>query len=130
MTTQQHPAHVNVHLTDCSPQDADAVFDALAVAFPAAVDREPGAHCERPPELANPMVWIRTYDVRTIGAAPGPVALSDAVTADLFGCHRPVRKLEEALSRTFSAAEEGHIVPGDQEVQVRLRLSSRVSVPS
>jgi hypothetical protein len=130
MTTLQHSAHVSVHLTDCSPQDADSVFDVLGAAFPAAVDRETGAHCERPPLLANPMVWISTYDVRTSGPAGEPASLGGPVTADLFGCHRPVRQLEEALSRSFRLEEEGHVVPGDQEVQVRLRLRSRVTVPS
>ncbi|MEV6317752.1 hypothetical protein [Streptomyces sp. NPDC051776] len=129
MTTLQHSDHVSVHLTDCSPRDADSVFDALLAAFPAAVDLETGAHCERHPRLDNPMVWIKTFDVRTSGAAE-PEALAGEVTADLFGCHRPVRRLEEALARSFRTEEEGHVVPGDQEVQVRLRLTGRVAVPS
>lgn len=131
MTTLQHAAHVSVHLTDCSPQDADSVFDVLRSAFPAAVDPETGAHCEQPPGMDNPMIWIRTYDSRTPSTAPAvPVPLGGAVTADLFGCHRTVRQLEEALSRSFRTEEEGHIVPGDQEVQVRLRVSSPAGVPS
>ncbi|MFI1966401.1 hypothetical protein ACH429_20215 [Streptomyces pathocidini] len=130
MTMQQHSAYVSVHLTDCSPLDADAVFDILAAAFPADVDRETATHCEQLPDVANPMVWIRTYDVRTAGRAPKPVSLHGEVTADLFGCHRPVRELEAVLSRAFSTVEEGHVVPGDQEVQVRLGLTSRVPVPS
>ncbi|MFG2196538.1 hypothetical protein [Streptomyces sp. NPDC048639] len=129
MTTLQHSAHVSVHLTDCSPQDADSVFGVLLSAFPAAVDQETGAHCAQHPRLDNPMVWIRTFDVRTSGAAD-PEALAGPVTADLFGGDRPVRQIEEALARSFLTEEEGHVVPGDQEVQVRLRLSSRVAVPS
>ncbi|MEU6084835.1 hypothetical protein [Streptomyces sp. NPDC047108] len=129
MTTLQHSAHVSVHLTDCSPQDADSVFDALLAAFPAAVDQETGAHCAQHPRLDNPMVWIKTFDVRTPGAA-GPKALAGAVTVDLFGSYGPVRQLEDALARSFLTEEEGHVVPGDQEVQVRLRLRSRVAVPS
>jgi hypothetical protein len=130
MTTQQHPAHVSVLLTDCAQQDADTVFQALRTAFPARVDPGAGAHRQRPPEMANPMVWSETYDVRTRAGAPGPAALREAVTADLFGADRPVRQIEEALARSFLVEEEGHVVPGDQEVQVRLRLSRRTTVPA
>jgi hypothetical protein len=130
MTTQQYSAHVSVHLTDCAPQDADTVFDALTAAFPSPVDREPGKHCERLPGVANPMVWIKTYDVRTRDRTAEPATLGEAVTADLFGAHRPVRQIEQVLAQCFRVEEEGHVVPGDQEVQVRLRLSRLAPVPS
>jgi hypothetical protein len=130
MTTLQHSAHVSVHLTDCAPEDADTVFEHLRAAFPAAVDRDIREHCERPPEVANPMVWIETYDVRTRAETAEPVALGGAVTADLFGSHHSVHEVREALSRSFHVEEEGHEVPGDQEVQVRLELRHRATVPS
>ncbi|MGP3983055.1 hypothetical protein [Streptomyces sp. KR80] len=130
MTTLQHSAHVSVHLTDCAARDADAVFGVLRAAFPADINAETREHRQRPPEVANPMVWIETYDVRTPGETREPTVLEGAVTADLFGCHRPVRQIEEALARSFRVEEEGHVVPGDQEVQVRLRLSHRATVPS
>lgn len=130
MTTQQNSAHVSVHLTDCAPQDADTVFDALKAVFPSPVDQEIGEHCERLPGVANPMVWIKTYDVRTRARSAEPPALGEAVTADLFGAHRPVQQIEQALTQCFRVEEEGHIIPGDQEVQIRLRLSRRTLVPS
>ncbi|MER5973371.1 hypothetical protein ABT112_27205 [Streptomyces sp. NPDC002055] len=122
MTTLQHSAHVSVHLTDCAPEDADLVFDALRAAFPAPMDREAEEHCVKSHTRANPMVWIGTFDVRRHGEPGPPPALRGAVTADLFGSERAVHDIVESLGRAFGVTEEGHTVPGDQEVQLRLEL--------
>ncbi|MGP3999667.1 hypothetical protein [Streptomyces sp. 8N706] len=126
MTTLQHSALVSVHLTECAPQDADAVFDALRAAFPAPLDRTAEEHCVKSHQGANPMVWIGTFDVRSHGEPVAPPALGGAVVADLFGCERAVHDIREALATTFGVREEGHMVPGDQEVQLRLELRNPV----
>ncbi|MGK5630455.1 hypothetical protein [Streptomyces sp. URMC 123] len=121
MNTQESAAHVDVHLTGCTRQDAEAVFGALEAAFPA---EGPGLGEMREasrPGTANPSVWCMTLDARRHGAPAGPVTLSAPVVAHLFGEYQPVRQVREALSRVLASEMQGTI-SGEHEFEVRLRL--------
>ncbi len=122
MSTQQDAAEVMVVLTGCAPQDADRVFEALGAVFPAC------SHSEHPAAEAaaqeHPVVWTNCFDVRTRGEAPHRAAIEGPVKAALLGGVRAVQDIREALGQAFTVAEEGKVA-GDQEVEVRLRLTPR-----
>lgn len=121
MNTQQRPTHVSVQLTDCAREDADAVFAALGTAFPLVAD--PAGHA--PGSLnGRPTVWSTTVDVETPGEAPGGSGLAGAVIADLSGGYHAVGQVRRALENCFSTEDKGS-ASGDQEVEVRLRITPR-----
>ncbi|GGO87634.1 hypothetical protein [Wenjunlia tyrosinilytica] len=121
MNTQEWPAdHVDVHLSGCSPQDAQTVFGALETAFPTA---HAAVHGQAGGATRRQTVWIEDVEVRVPAENAGPVALSGTVTADLFGCDRPVRMVRDALVSSFAVEDLG-LVSGDGEVEARMRLAS------
>lgn len=76
----------------------------------------------------RPTVWTGTFDLlddpeHPTGHPhePHPVPLSGPVIADVQGSPLAVRHLLKALEESFTVREVGAI-PGDQEVQVQLRL--------
>ncbi|GAA2479800.1 hypothetical protein GCM10010406_15010 [Streptomyces thermolineatus] len=123
MTTQQSSAHVGVHLVGCTQQDADAVFDTLEAAFPLPLDPHTHGTPVARPDPERPTVWSMSFDVRFPGrAATPPERLDCPVVVDLFGSKPPVDRVREALAQVFSVEDLGS-VPGDQEMEARLRLS-------
>lgn len=121
MSTQQDAAEVTVVLTGCAPQDADAVFGALGTAFPAS--SRSAQRTGRTARGGHPVVWTDCIDVRTRGAAVPQVALSGPVRAALLGGTRAVEEIRGALARAFGVEEQGRVA-GDQEVEIRLRLTA------
>jgi hypothetical protein len=119
MTTGEESTHVTVLLTECAPQDARVVFDALAGRFPA--EQEAGEITIGP--LENPTVWSATYDAHETGGAQSHLAIAGGVTADISGCPQPVIRLCRALGESFTVEDKGHAA-GDQEVEVCLRLTA------
>jgi hypothetical protein len=124
MSTPHSHTHVDVLLSACDRKDADAVFGTLENVFPdTAAGRAPST--ARTPDAAlygHPTVWSLDVDAATHGAGPGPVPLGSPVTADLSGDPHHVREVEHALSASFRVQERSS-VSGDQELDVRLRLT-------
>jgi hypothetical protein len=114
-----------VALSECDAHDAGLMFDVLCQCFSS--DRRVG---EEPHEAnhVRPTVWSGTFDLlddpeHPTGHPhePHPVPLSGPVAVDVQGSPLAVRRLREALEEWFRVEEAGSI-PGDQEVQVQLRL--------
>jgi hypothetical protein len=125
MTVQERPDHVSIHLTGCAQRDADSVFGALEAAFPEPAGWDPAQPpTRRPASGAAPVVWCMNVDVRTAGVPVGSAPLTGPVLADLFGGYRPVHQVEAALAETFRVEEQG-AVPGEHEMELRLRLTPR-----
>ena len=124
MSTPHAHTHVDVLLSACDRKDADAVFGTLEHVFPdTAAGRGPTTI--RTPDAAasgHPIVWSLDVDASTHGAGTGPVPLGSPVTADLSGDPHHVREVERALSGSFRVQERSS-VSGDQELDVRLRLT-------
>ncbi|MGW1892711.1 hypothetical protein ACWCP6_21110 [Streptomyces sp. NPDC002004] len=130
-TERSHPTsapdlphdEVLVELSECSTDDAHAVFSALRTAF--ACDRAPD---DRPQEVTGtrPMVWSATFDV-SHGDVPGPprhlapADLAAEVTADVQGGYGAVGRMRTALGEAFAVEDVGK-VSGDQETQLQMRL--------
>lgn len=129
---------VTVELSDCSAQDATAVFDVLRRAFPqdSPADRPGGADGAGGP-VASPgggggaggaaTVWTETFDIS--GAADAVAAgaagrLSRPVSADVQGGYRAVDQLRSFLASVFAVSGEGAAF-GDQEKDVHLCLANR-----
>lgn len=123
MTTEQTASEVAVQLTVRVPEDADAVFEVLLAAFPASSDGPPRGGAADEGGGVHPTVWSMTVDAATSGAPRRPSRLADAVTVDLQGGDPPVDEVKRALADAFTVEEQG-TVPGDQEVDVRLRLTA------
>ncbi|MQS09979.1 hypothetical protein FNX48_023265 [Streptomyces sp. IF17] len=75
------------------------------------------------------MVWSLMVDTGGGGpvasrAPEGPPGPGETVEAVLYGTAPPVRQVRKVLESAFSAEERG-TVPGEHEVEVRLRLSGR-----
>jgi hypothetical protein len=122
MTTHFH-THVEVLLTAPARQDVDAVYDVLATAFPSMAGRQPEQQARSAP--GHPMVWAIGVDALTRAAAdPGWAPLSGTVTADVSGGPVFARQVSDVLAKAFDAEKLG-IVSGDQETEVRLRLTTR-----
>lgn len=127
MSTPHPHTHVDVLLSADDRKDADAVFDTLGHVFPDTATGRNGPTPVRAPQNAasgHPTVWSLDVDARTHGEGAGPVPLRSAVTADLSGDPHHVREVEHALADSFGV-EERSSVSGDQELEVRLRLTAR-----
>ncbi|WEV27729.1 hypothetical protein OYE22_23010 [Streptomyces sp. 71268] len=122
MSTEQSSAGVGVHVRGCDWDDADAVFRVLRAAFPAtAADEWPDAGRPVDTETEHPVVWSMTVDTRDPGGSAPRADLSQAVSVDLYGTEPPIHQVRDVLQRHFAVSEE-KAVPGDQEMEVRLRL--------
>jgi hypothetical protein len=124
MSTQQDAAEVMVVLTGCAPEDADRVFGALGAVFPACSGLGPGHPGVAGARREHPVVWTNCFDVRSHGEAAHHTLLGGPVKAALLGGTHAVREIEDALSKAFAVEEIGKVA-GDQEVEVRLRLTPR-----
>ncbi|MEU7137366.1 hypothetical protein [Streptomyces sp. NPDC046261] len=126
MSGAESADHVSVHLTGCGHEDAHAVFGALEAAFPEGTGPARSETRAAAPG-AGPTVWCMVVDART-RTAPDPEAVPaqpvTAVTADLFGAADPVRQVREELAAVFGVESLG-TVPGEHELEVRLRLTAR-----
>ncbi|MEU3962818.1 hypothetical protein AB0F42_23930 [Streptomyces buecherae] len=122
MSTEQSSAGVGVHVRGCDWDDADAVFRVLRAAFPAtAADEWPDAGRPVDTETERPVVWSMTVDTRAPGGSAPGSGLSQSVSVDLYGTEPPIHQVRDVLQRHFAVSEE-KAVPGDQEMEVRLRL--------
>ncbi|MFI9201068.1 hypothetical protein [Streptomyces sp. NPDC053048] len=125
MSRPESPDHVSVHLTGCADDDAGAVFAALEEAFPEVPTPPRSESRAAHPGATAPTVWCMVVDARTRRplriTAP---ALAGAVTVDLFGAADPVRQVKEELAAAFAVEDHGTI-PGEHELEARLRLTSR-----
>jgi hypothetical protein len=127
MSTAPHThTDVDVLLTACDQHDAEAVLDALNASFEATSEAPPaGAPSTPPPPLPEDRhtVWSLCVNTRVHHEGGGSFPLHDAVTADLSGGPYYVRGVREALKDAFLVEEQGH-VSGDEEVELRLRLTA------
>ncbi|MET8743527.1 hypothetical protein [Streptomyces sp. NPDC004728] len=112
---------VSVVISGCEKDDARMVFDVLRAAF--TTDR---ASVDVPQDLAGkrPTAWVVTVDVTEARVVSGPVALGAPVSVDVQGGYWAVERLRQSLAHAFDVTVVG-TVSGDQEEEVRLRLSSR-----
>lgn len=112
---------VSVVLSGCAKGDAGTVFDVLRAAF--ATDR---ASVDVPQDVAGkqPTAWVATVDVTEERVVSGPVRLGAPVTVDVQGGYWAVERLRRSLTGAFAVQVVG-TVSGDQEEEVRLRLSSK-----
>ena len=125
MSTPHPHTHVDVLLSAGDRKDADAVFGALERVFPeTTAGHGPKVRTPDASGSPHPTVWALDVDARTHGAGAGPVPLRAPVTADLSGDPHHVQEVEHALADSFGV-EERSSVSGDQELEVRLRLTSR-----
>ncbi|MFI1677905.1 hypothetical protein [Streptomyces sp. NPDC020607] len=109
---------VQVVLGECSPADADTVFNVLREHFPS--DR--GADAPGRTGEATPEVWTGGFLAdHSPDSVPG-VLLAGTVAADLQGGPVAVSRLRAALASAF-VVTDAVTVSGDQEVEVRLRLT-------
>lgn len=120
-TQAGHSTEVVVEISDCRPEDAQAVFKALSTSFPS--DRGDD-DAPRETSGAGPSVWTATFDVTEPRATPGPAQLSAPVTITLQGGYQAVDRLRKALAPAFVVKVVG-TAAGDQEQEVQLRLESR-----
>ncbi|MBB5935041.1 hypothetical protein [Streptomyces zagrosensis] len=122
MSTEQSSVGVGVHVCGCDWDDADAVFRVLRAAFPAtAADEWPDGGRPVDTETDRPVVWSMTVDTREPGGSAPSSRLAESVSVDLYGTDPPIHQVRDVLGRHFSIAEE-KAIPGDQEMEVRLRL--------
>ncbi|MFJ4846805.1 MULTISPECIES: hypothetical protein [unclassified Streptomyces] len=117
-----HASQVDVLLTDCAKQDAGAVLGALEAAFPTRPGESLTEAVEPRPGAKHPTVWAASVDTRSHGHELGPVHLDGPLTADLSGGPRHVREVKKVLGDCFELEEQGS-VSGDQEVELRVRLT-------
>lgn len=125
MSTAPHThTYVDVLLSACDQHDAEAVFDALNASFEATPEFRPAGGPTAPPPAPQdrPTVWSLCVNTRIHHEGGGSYPLHGAVTADLSGGPYYVRGVREALKGAFRVEEEGH-VSGDEEVELRLRLT-------
>ncbi|MDX3854308.1 hypothetical protein [Streptomyces sp. AK02-01A] len=122
MNSADHPeAQVVVAISGQAKEDAHAVFGVLRTAF--GCDR---AADDVPQDVPGkrPTVWTATFDVFDVRTEPGPVRLTEPVTATLQGGYTAVDSLRKALASAFAVRVVG-TASGDQEEEVQLRLESR-----
>jgi hypothetical protein len=126
MSTAPHThTDVDVLLTACDQHDAEAVLDALNASFEATPEsRAAGTSAAAPAPIpaGRPTVWSLCVNTRVHHEGGGSFPLHDAVTADLSGGPYYVRGVREVLKGAFRVEEQGH-VSGDEEVELRLRLT-------
>lgn len=124
--TAPHPStRVDVLLTGCDEQDAETVFHALEAVYPQAEPTGPIVAGPSSRTGSRPTVWAMSLDPHTHHPGAGPASLRGAVSADVFGCPHEVREVEHALAESFAVESRG-AVSGDQELEVRLRLTALV----
>jgi hypothetical protein len=127
MSTAPHThTDVDVLLTARDQRDAEAVLHALNASFEATPEAPPSAAAGAAPPPApqgRPTVWSLCVNTRVHHEGGGAFPLHDAVTADLSGGPYYVRGVREALKDAFLVEEESH-VSGDEEVELRLRLTA------
>ncbi|MFC5909762.1 hypothetical protein [Streptacidiphilus monticola] len=112
------PTNVDILLTDCAAEDADAVFDALAAAFPQAG----GGHGPARAGTGAATAWSWSLAMGPHEHVLAHPQLHGPVRAELQGCPRDVREVRSALAEDFTVRDEGS-VSGDQELELRLALS-------
>ncbi|WJV44397.1 hypothetical protein [Streptomyces flavofungini] len=122
-------AQVTVELSDCSAQDAAAVFDVLRTAFPQASPADgPGSAAVPPPDAdGGATVWTETFDIVGAGREVpegGAGTLTRPVSADVQGGYLAVDQLRTFLASVFAVSGEGAAF-GDQEKDVHLCLANR-----
>ncbi|MFJ9808592.1 hypothetical protein ACIRTB_10200 [Streptomyces sp. NPDC101158] len=113
---------VTVQLSDCSREDAQAVFDVLDHSYQLEDLTAPGPQAASVPA---PTVWTATFDTaagRHEEAVPAPLA--GMVGAVLTGGYHAVDEVEKVLARAFDI-QSLQSVSGDQETEARLLLASR-----
>ncbi|WP_431784683.1 hypothetical protein [Streptomyces chumphonensis] len=115
---------VSVHLTDCGHETASVVFEALREAYPQGCDAGP-VPARGTAEAEHHVVWSSTVDTATprTDRAGVPAALAEDVSAEIHGAAHPVRQVRDALAAAFATEDHG-TVPGEHEVEVRLRLTA------
>ncbi|MEU1309254.1 hypothetical protein ABZ419_10220 [Streptomyces cinnamoneus] len=128
MSGAESADHVSVHLTGCGHEDARAVFAALETAFPEGTGPARSETRAAAPG-AGPTIWCMVVDARTrspqdAGAAAVRTQPVTTVAVDLFGAADPVRQVREELEAVFGVELLG-TVPGEHELETRLRLTSR-----
>ncbi|MEL3949890.1 MULTISPECIES: hypothetical protein [Streptomyces] len=119
-------AQVTVELSDCSAQDAAAVFDVLRTAFPQDSPAD-GAAVSPPGAGGGATVWTETFAISGAGkAVPSGAAgtLTRPVSADVQGGYLAVDQLRAFLASVFAVSGEGAAF-GDQEKDVHLCLANR-----
>jgi hypothetical protein len=111
---------IDVSLSHCSAQDAEAVFQSLARHFSAQAGTTDPA---RTPAAGKPVVWSGRFDTHDPLRAPdsGAGQLRGPVSLRLSGAPDAVRQAREAIDGDFAAEYLGTTL-GDQEVEVSLRL--------
>ncbi|MFF8609881.1 hypothetical protein ACF06X_28595 [Streptomyces sp. NPDC015346] len=113
---------VCVQLSDCSREDAQAVFDVLDHVYELEDMKVPGTQAATTPGVN---VWTATFDT---AAGPHeevrPVPLTGMVGAVLIGGYHAVDEVEKTLATSFDI-QSLQSVSGDQETEARLLLASR-----
>ncbi|MFK4070151.1 hypothetical protein [Streptomyces sp. NPDC029674] len=112
------PDLVQVVLGECSPADADTVFNVLRAHFPS--DR--GTDAPRQTGESCPAVWTGGFRAAHSPDSVRGVLLAGSVTADLQGGPVAVDRLRRTLASAFVVSTTG-TVSGDQEIEVQLRLT-------
>lgn len=121
-TSEGGANEVSVQLSECRRGDAQRVLTALCDAY----DPE-GETPELRRDTAgvrNPTVWSWFVDVARAPRDPEPASLEGAVAAELQGATPAVNTVERSLRHAFTVRQE-HLVCGDQETDLRVRLESR-----
>ncbi|MFF3493027.1 hypothetical protein ACFYWS_16880 [Streptomyces sp. NPDC002795] len=111
------PTVVGVALSDCTPQDAEAVLRMLSTAFPS--DRTPTERAD-----GDATVWLTTVDAASDPAPWEAGPLSGTVSADLQGGHEALDHVRGALATAFTVTEET-TASGDQEEELHLSLTTQ-----
>ncbi|GAB3128244.1 hypothetical protein GCM10027160_53620 [Streptomyces calidiresistens] len=132
MSTVDTDDCVDVQVTDCDRETADTVFRALRRAFPRGTEEVEGTGAGSGASRGNGrVVWSLVVntgsgDPDAIGPPEDSSGLGETVEAVLYGTVPPVRRVRKALETAFATEERG-TVPGEHEVEVRLRLSGRAT---
>ncbi|MFF4496846.1 hypothetical protein [Streptomyces sp. NPDC001546] len=121
-------AEVNVLVSHCDREGAEAVLGVLAKAFPGMTPPAPVPARAAAAPGAAPSIWAVTVDVRRrVPAAGPPPRPASAVRAELDGAAEPVRRVRAVLEEAFTGEHLG-TVSGEHELQVALRLTARADV--
>ncbi|RKT03129.1 hypothetical protein BX286_1051 [Streptomyces sp. 3211.6] len=122
-------AEVNVLVSHCDREGAEAVLGVLAEAFPGMTPPAPVPAGAAVSPVAAPNIWAVTVDVRSRVPGAGLRARpASAVRAELDGAAEPVRQVRAVLEDAFSGEHLG-TVSGEHELQVALRLTARGDAP-
>ncbi|MEE1931511.1 hypothetical protein V1J52_25665 [Streptomyces sp. TRM 70351] len=115
---------VSVQLTGCDRETAGVVFRSLEDAFPGGTGDTGFDGPAADAGTQRHTVWTLTVDTRSAGTRPARAAapLAEPVDAGLYGGAAPVRKVRDTLTAAFQAEDHG-TVPGEHELETRLRLT-------